>query len=172
MQADDNNLAVAAAEFNLDASRQNLKARKSDHLPTLDLSGFYGHIVTAPIVNQGIQIFGGATDRTSLALSLNIPIYNGGVINSRRRAAEYQLIAAKESLELTKRQLTQNIRNAYRRVNTDVLVIAQRQQSITSAQSALDATELGAEVGTRNICLLYTSPSPRDKRQSRMPSSA
>ena len=151
MQADDNNLAVAAAEFNLDASRQNLKARKSDHLPTLDLSGFYGHIVTAPIVNQGIQIFGGATDRTSLALSLNIPIYNGGVINSRRRAAEYQLIAAKESLELTKRQLTQNIRNAYRRVNTDVLVIAQRQQSITSAQSALDATELGAEVGTRNI---------------------
>ena len=56
MQADDNNLAVAAAEFNLDASRQNLKARKSDHLPTLDLSGFYGHIVTAPIVNQGIQI--------------------------------------------------------------------------------------------------------------------
>ena len=32
-----------------------------------------------------------------------------------------------------------------------MLVIAQRQQSITSAQSALDATELGAEVGTRNI---------------------
>jgi len=151
IQADNNNLAVAAAEYNLDASRQNLKARKSDHLPTLDLSGFYGHIVTAPIVNQGIQIFGGATDRTSLALSLNIPIYNGGVINSRRRAAEYQLLAAQESLELTKRQLTQNIRNAYRRVNTDVLVISQRQQSITSAQSALDATELGAEVGTRNI---------------------
>jgi outer membrane protein len=58
---------------------------------------------------------------------------------------------AQESLELTKRQLTQNIRNAYRRVNTDVLVIAQRQQSITSAQSRLDATELGAEVGTRII---------------------
>ena len=27
-------------------------------------------------------------------------------------------------------------------------------------------------VGRDNICLLYTSPSPRDKRQSRMPSSA
>ena len=27
-------------------------------------------------------------------------------------------------------------------------------------------------VGAREICLLYTSPSPRDKRQSRMPSSA
>ena len=27
-------------------------------------------------------------------------------------------------------------------------------------------------LGSFNICLLYTSPSPRDKRQSRMPSSA
>lgn len=150
-QADSNSLAIAFAEFNLEASRKNLKARKSDRLPTVDLAGSFGHQVTAPIVSQGIQIGGGAFDRTSLALSLSIPLYSGGAISSRRRAAEYNVIAAKENLELTKRQLTQNIRNAYRRVNTDVLVIAQRQQSITSAQSALDATELGAEVGSRNI---------------------
>ena len=31
---------------------------------------------------------------------------------------------------------------------------------------------LGANSGNYGICLLYTSPSPRDKRQSRMPSSA
>ena len=150
-QADNNSLAIAAAEFNLDASRQTLRARKSDGLPTLDLQGFYGHIVTAPIVSQGVQIGGGASDRTQLALNLNIPLYTGGTLSSRKRAAEYNVVAAQESLELTKRELTQNIRNAYRSVNTDVLVIAQRQQSITSAQSALDATELGAEVGTRNI---------------------
>ena len=30
----------------------------------------------------------------------------------------------------------------------------------------------GGEGGHFNLCLLYTSPSPRDKRQSRMPSSA
>ena len=30
----------------------------------------------------------------------------------------------------------------------------------------------GMDVTTMPICLLYTSPSPRDKRQSRMPSSA
>ncbi len=150
-QAEDNSLAIAAAEFNLDASRKNLRARKSDHLPTIDFTGQYGHNVTAPIISQGIQIGGGAFDRTSLALAINIPLYQGGALSSRRRQAEYNVVAAQESLELTKRQLTQNIRNAYRRVNTDVLVIAQRQQSIVSSQTALDATELGAEVGTRNI---------------------
>ena len=31
---------------------------------------------------------------------------------------------------------------------------------------------IGALVNGINSCLLYTSPSPRDKRQSRMPSSA
>ena len=32
--------------------------------------------------------------------------------------------------------------------------------------------ELGETVKLTYVCLLYTSPSPRDKRQSRMPSSA
>jgi outer membrane protein len=150
-EAENSNLFIAAAEYNLEASRKNLKARKSDHLPTIDFSGSWNHNVTAPIVSQGIQIGGGAFDRTAISLNLTIPIYSGGARQSRRRAAEYNVISAQESLNLTERQLTQNIRNAYRRVNTDALVVGQRQLSITSAQSALDATELGAEVGTRNI---------------------
>ena len=35
-----------------------------------------------------------------------------------------------------------------------------------------DGDDLNAVVDKINACLLYTSPSPRDKRQSRMPSSA
>jgi outer membrane protein len=150
-QAGSNSLAIASAKFNLEASEKNLLARKSDRLPTIDFQGAYAHDVTAPINQSGIQIGGGAFDRTRLALTLSIPIFQGGALNSRRRQAEYNVISAKESLEFTKRQLTQNVRDSFRRVNTDVLVIAQRQQSINSAQLALDATELGAEVGTRNI---------------------
>ena len=45
--------------------------------------------------------------------------------------------------------------------------------SITLSASAIDENAAGAVVGTlTTTCLLYTSPSPRDKRQSRMPSSA
>ena len=38
-------------------------------------------------------------------------------------------------------------------------------------QAQIDKKASGAEE-VADICLLYTSPSPRDKRQSRMPSSA
>ena len=40
---------------------------------------------------------------------------------------------------------------------------------IFTSTGTLVVTDLG---GIANTCLLYTSPSPRDKRQSRMPSSA
>ena len=40
-------------------------------------------------------------------------------------------------------------------------------QVVSHAHSSLEA-----DVRRSIICLLYTSPSPRDKRQSRMPSSA
>ena len=150
-QAEENNLAIASAEYSLEASLKAVKARKSDRLPTLDLVGSFGHNVTAPIVSQGIQIGGGAFDRSSVAVSVSVPLYTGNSYSSRMRAAEFNAIAAQENLTGTKRQLKQNIRNSYRKVNTDVLVIAQRQRSIDSAQSALEATELGAEVGTRNI---------------------
>ena len=43
--------------------------------------------------------------------------------------------------------------------------VGQRLQRVLEALAA-------ERVGTQHFCLLYTSPSPRDKRQSRMPSSA
>ena len=45
---------------------------------------------------------------------------------------------------------------------------------IPSFQNKCDELDLRGSIylSPNGICLLYTSPSPRDKRQSRMPSSA
>ena len=54
------------------------------------------------------------------------------------------------------------------------LSIEDRQASVTETAAALKQAQIdhaGAQRLRKN-CLLYTSPSPRDKRQSRMPSSA
>ena len=45
-------------------------------------------------------------------------------------------------------------------------------QRIAEEQRANLEVKTGLIDALRSICLLYTSPSPRDKRQSRMPSSA
>ena len=58
-------------------------------------------------------------------------------------------------------------------IATALNTVALETQDLAVAEAALaadgDTTDTLAE---RNDCLLYTSPSPRDKRQSRMPSSA
>ena len=56
--------------------------------------------------------------------------------------------------------------------NRLVLEVAQHLGESTARTIAMDATE-GLKRGDEVInCLLYTSPSPRDSRVSRMPSSA
>ena len=60
------------------------------------------------------------------------------------RPADYQL-------EKQRRDVRQNIRSLFRQVQTDTLNIKARKQAITSAQSAVEATETGYRVGTRNI---------------------
>ena len=56
-----------------------------------------------------------------------------------------------------------------------------RTDSADDAPSAIDNVYAAVDLGSNSFhmviskyqhCLLYTSPSPRDKRQSRMPSSA
>ena len=44
--------------------------------------------------------------------------------------------------------------------------------SATDVATADFATNFSSNFGSINICLLYTSPSPRDRTRSRMPSSA
>ena len=50
--------------------------------------------------------------------------------------------------------------------------ITAEEANIEAASHALKEKEVERSELDTEICLLYTSPSPRDKRQSRMPSSA
>ena len=52
---------------------------------------------------------------------------------------------------------------------TTALMLHERNIDVYVYETAATIREAGVGI---NICLLYTSPSPRDKRQSRMPSSA
>ena len=65
-------------------------------------------------------------------------------------------------------------------VGTDITVSQPATASTANAQQGQDGGprfDFGADAGTdtgtgRQVCLLYTSPSPRDRTRSRMPSSA
>ena len=86
-----------------------------------------------------------------MALNLNVPIYQGGGTRSVVRQSIHDLEAAQQNLDLIQRQVVESTRNLYTAITTDVARVRARIRGIESSPSALDATQTGYEVGTRNI---------------------
>ena len=64
----------------------------------------------------------------------------------------------------------QRVIDAYRRVYYGSPAAAKADPSVVAVAELL--VEMGRQFDDSKVCLLYTSPSPRDRQKSRMPSSA
>ncbi len=164
--AQDNNFALAVARLDMESARRGADIAKAGHAPTVTASLDYQKSQGQGVLNRDAGIFNplsGAIDpalrqpfindveSTVFGLNLNVPIYSGGLVSAQRRQAYAQWMGAQESYSLAQRNTTQSARSRHLQVLTDAARIQARRQAVTSAQSALDATEAGYEVGTRNI---------------------
>ena len=150
------NLNLQASYYAVDAAEETLRQRKSGHAPTLDAVASYqkGDNDSLGFSNSGTfgsPTYSGDVSQRSIGLQLNIPLYSGGLTSSQVREAYQRLGQTEQLRESLRRQVVQNTRNLFRAVNTDVETVQARKQSIISNQSALEATEIGYQVGTRNI---------------------
>jgi outer membrane protein len=150
------NLSLLASNYAVNAAEETLRQRKSGHAPTLDAVASYrkGDNDRMGFSNSGSSFsphYSGDVDQSSIGLQLNIPLYSGGLTSSQVRESYQRLDQSEQLRESQRRQVVQNTRNLYRAVNTDVDTVQARKQSIISNQSALEATEIGYQVGTRNI---------------------
>lgn len=151
-----NNFALKAATHETEASRQLATARKMEHAPRITGSFTYSEedlhgkrrarpassFVTDPDADIENEV---------LMITLSMPLFTGGGISAQRRQAYEQYNATLQGAIDTQRSVIQNTRALHIAVTTDVQRIKAREQGIISAQSALDATQAGYEVGTRNV---------------------
>lgn len=150
------NLRLLASNYAVNAAEETLRQRKAGHLPTLDAVAQYqkgdndalgfANSAANPLVHYGKDV-----EERTIGLELNIPIYSGGLTSSQVRESYQRLNQSEQSREGQRRQVVQDTRNLHRAVNTDVEQVQARRQAIISNQSSLEATEIGYQVGTRNI---------------------
>ena len=144
------NYGIRAAQEALVAAERDLESRLARHLPTVTASANYG-------VGSGSQAFGGFVipDQTSASLtySLNIsaPIFNGLATQSAVKQSRYALEQARQQLIGQELVVARDTRNLFQIVATEVVRVQARAEAIKSAEAALEATQTGYEVGTRNI---------------------
>lgn len=141
-----NNLNIKAAEFGLKSLEASLKADKSGHYPTLNLSANYE--------NTDFDNFSprdNVREETSLFLNLNLPLYSGGSTQATARQSRHLVEQARHLLASAKRAAQIQTRTEYINLRTNIQTVEALKQNIVSRESALEATREGYKVGTRNI---------------------
>ena len=153
----ENNYQLKAAYLRKDAAKSNARSAASNHLPKIDIVGSGSESETNQFNYEGFEINGqgipvpAVTGRRNYAIQLSVPIFQGGAVSSRRKQAYSQYNEADENTLFTERRVIQEVRSQFSNVVTLVANVEAQEQAVVSATSALEATQVGYKVGTRNV---------------------
>jgi outer membrane protein len=165
---------IASKQHSLGAAEHNVGAFRAGHYPTLSASvvrtdtpswGSTNSVIPG-ITSSGTFHTNGLVGDTTIGVTLAVPIFTGGLVTAQTRQAAFQRDTAQDDLELTRRLVFANTRNAYRAVMAGISEVEATRQAVVSAQSGLDATQAGFEVGTKTILDVLTSQSTLLNAQS------
>ena len=147
---------VVFAQFEVEIADSNVRLQRSGHYPSLDLVGGTNHFTNnkrtfTSLTGENFATGEVKSDDHQIGLQLRVPIYQGGAITSRTRQARYLLNAVHSDLDQSQRAVARATKNAYRAVIAGIEQVGAFNQAMVSAESALEATQAGFEVGTRTI---------------------
>lgn len=148
--AQQHNLAILAAEHRAEIARKTVDLQFSGHLPTLDLVGNLG-------VADTDRPAGLVANSQTIGVQLNVPVFQGGGVNSRVRQASHQFAAARENVDKQRRAVERQIQDAYDGLVFSIGQVKALETAVASSLSALEAAEAGLRVGTRTMVDVLTT---------------
>jgi outer membrane protein len=143
--AQQGSLQIVVAQTGAELAEKEVARNRGGHYPTLDLVANYSQNSTG----GGVFGFGSDGHSQAIGVQLNLPLYQGGEVQSKLREAEANHDRAKEELENTRRNVALQTRQAYLGVVDGIAQVKALQQALKSSESLLEASKLGQEVGVR-----------------------
>jgi outer membrane protein len=150
------NPSVLSSRAAVDVADANMRLARAGHFPTLDLFATYTQFTNEQYVyrdfingqelRSSLQV-----DDSTIGLLLTIPIYQGGRVSAQTRQGRYLLDATGQDLDDVQRGVVREAQNSFRAVLAGIQEVQAFEQAMISAESALEATQAGFEVGTRTI---------------------
>ena len=140
-----NNLQIQNAQAQADIAKSEIQKQYGGHYPSLDLVGSYDHSdrLDAP--------FGREQASTALGLQLSVPIYAGGGVQAGVRQALHTHEQRIAELELARREVERQTRDAYDGVVVGISRVEALAQALKSNRTALQTIEAGYRVGARTV---------------------
>lgn len=150
------NATVLSNQIGSEIARDDMRVTRSGHFPTVDLVASYSDTDISGTGtfagNVGIPStspIGRDASDEQVQIRFAVPIFSGLNQSSQVKEAAYRHIAAKERYERAARQATRETRDAFLGVTSDISRVKALKQALASAQTALEASEAGFDVGTR-----------------------
>lgn len=147
-QAQQQNLSLLAARIGQDIARNAISLAQASRLPELTFNGNYSY---QDISNSYLGSQDGDGTTYTLGVNLSVPLYTGGAITSQVKIAQYDYVSASEQLEASYRGVQRTVYSNNNDIAASIGSIQAFEQVVVSAQTALEATEAGFDVGTRTI---------------------
>ena len=147
---------VQASRAAVDVADANMRLERSGHFPVLDFTASINEFTNNEfLIRDDFQQPIGTTslqqDDTQFVVRLSFPIFSGFRTSSRTKQARYLMDASTQDLDSVQRAAVRNTENSYRAVLAGIQEVQAFEQARISAESALEATQAGFEVGTRTI---------------------
>lgn len=138
------NPAILAAQYAVSTAKAEVSVQQAGKAASVDAIASHGYDFSSS--DRGDKTF-----NQSIGVQLSIPLYQGGVTESRTRQARFQLDSAQENLEQSRRSVLRGVSDSYRSIITSSNRVRALEQAVRSGESALDATRVGFEAGTRTL---------------------
>ena len=144
--AEKDSFPVQAQQAAFEVAGREVERVRAGHYPTLDMVANYGKTNSALSIssNSGLE-----TDVRNIGLQLNIPLFQGGSVNSRTREAIANRTAAASALENARRSASLAARQSFLGVVNGLAQVRALSAALISSTSALESNKLGYEVGVR-----------------------
>ncbi|MEO7741379.1 MAG: TolC family outer membrane protein [Usitatibacter sp.] len=142
----DSSFQVAIARATTAIAEQEVDRQRAGRLPTVDLSGSVARIDNS--LSAAAPVSPVSRD-ASVGLTLSIPLFTGGLVQSRIREALALRERSRQDLENVERIVAQQARTSFLNVTSGIAQVRALEQAQVSTQSQLDSTVLGRDVGVR-----------------------
>jgi outer membrane protein len=152
-RATEQNLQLLARTAAVEVAEQETRRIRAAHYPTVELVASTGN------TDVGGAVTGGAsnTDTTVVGVQLNVPLYNGGIVQARAREADMTFERVKQEKILQHRVVMRETRGAFQGVMSAIERVRALEASLTSQQSAVEGRQRGFRSGVYTLLDLLNS---------------
>lgn len=142
--AQQSNLRIIAANSAAEVAKQQMDLQFAGHLPTVDVVG-------TKTMSDTNRISGVVYDSDSVGVQVSVPIFSGGGVNAKVEQARDLYEEALQDVDKQRRATERQVKDGFRGVLSSIGRVTALATALKSAQSALDAAQMGYQVGSRTV---------------------